>query len=178
MSIQLLLTFSLYFFMLSLPEKSNDQSASWRYSLRDREPVKTKEVADMSTHAIATFQIKSWDEKPYNEIEGLPKLTRASVTKSCKGDIEGEGMLEYLMMYRADGSASFVGLERIVGRLGGRSGSFVLQHSGVFEGGVAKATYFVVPGSGTGDLHGLRGEGSFASGHAQEYPMTLDYDFE
>lgn len=132
----------------------------------------------MSTHATATFEIKSWDEKPYNEIEGLPKLSRASVAKSFKGDIEGEGTLEYLMMYRADGSASFVGLERIVGRVSGRSGSFVLQHSGVFEGGVAKATYFVVPGSGTGDLLGLRGEGSFASGHAQDYPMTLDYDFE
>ncbi|MGH7451983.1 MAG: DUF3224 domain-containing protein [bacterium] len=82
-----------------------------------------------------------------NEIEGLPKLTRASVTKSFKGDIEGEGTLEYLMMYRADGSASFVGLERIVGRLSGRSGSFVFQHSGVFEGGVAKATYLLAASS-------------------------------
>jgi Protein of unknown function (DUF3224) len=172
------LIFLLYFFTLSLAEKSNDQSASWRYSLRDREPVKTKEVAEMSTHAIATFEMKSWDEKPYNETEGLPKLTRASVAKSFKGDIEGEGTLEYLMMYRTDGSASFIGLERLVGRLGGRAGSFVLQHSGTFEGGVAKATYFVVPGSGTGELHGLRGEGSFASGHAQQYPITLDYDFE
>ena len=132
----------------------------------------------MSTHAIATFSMKHWDEKPYNEIEGLPKLTRASVAKSFKGDIEGEGTLEYLMMYRPDGSASFVGLERIVGRLGGRSGSFVLQHSGVFEGGLAKAAYFVVSGSGTGELRGLHGEGSFASGHAQEYPMTLDYNFD
>lgn len=132
----------------------------------------------MNTHAIAAFEVKSWSEKPYNEIEGLPKLTRASVAKSFKGDIEGEATLEYLMMYRVDGSASFIGLERIVGRLGNRSGSFVLQHSGAFESGVAKATYFVVPGSGTGELSGLRGEGSFAAGHAQEYPMTLDYDFE
>jgi hypothetical protein len=137
-----------------------------------------KETTNMNMHATATFEMKSWDEKPYNEIEGLPKFTRASVTKSFKGDVEGEGALEYLMMYRADGSASFVGLERIVGRLGGRSGSFVLQHSGVFEGGVAKAAYFVVPGSGTGELRGLRGKGDFASGHADEYPMTLDYDFE
>jgi hypothetical protein len=178
MSIQFLLTFLLYFFTLSLPGKSIDKSAGRIHSVQNREPVKTKETANMSTHATATFEIKSWDEKPYNEIEGLPKLTRASVTKSFKGDIEGEGTLEYLMMYRADGSASFIGLERVVGRLGGRSGSFVLQHSGTFEGGVAKATYFVVLGSGTGDLRGLRGEGSFASAHAQQYPMTLDYDFE
>ena len=132
----------------------------------------------MSTHATATFEVKSWDEKPYDEMDGAPKLTRASITKSFEGDIEGEATLEYLMVHRDDGSANFVGLERIVGRLGDRSGSFVLQHSGTFEGGTAKATWFVVPGSGTGDMRGLRGEGGFASGHADSYLITLDYDFE
>ena len=132
----------------------------------------------MSKRATATFQVKSWDEKPYNEIDEGPKLTRTSVTKSFRGDIEGEGTLEYLMIHRDDGSASFVGLERVVGRVGDRSGSFVLQHSGTFEGGTAKATWFVVPGSGTGDLRGLRGEGGFASAHAEDYPITLEYDFE
>jgi hypothetical protein len=132
----------------------------------------------MSTHATATFEVESWDEKPYDEMEGGPKLTRASITKSFKGDIEGEGRLEYLMIYRDDGSANFVGLERIIGRVGDRSGSFVLQHSGTFEGDRAQATWFVVPGSGTGDLRGLRGEGGFASGHAESYPITLDYGFD
>ncbi|MFQ5890570.1 MAG: DUF3224 domain-containing protein [Gemmatimonadota bacterium] len=132
----------------------------------------------MSTRATATFQVKTWDEKPYDEIDEGPKLTRASVTKSFRGDIEGEGSLEYLMIHRDDGSASFVGLERVVGRVGDRSGSFVLQHSGTFEGGTAKATWFVVPRSGTGELRGLRGEGGFASAHAERYPITLEYDFE
>jgi hypothetical protein len=132
----------------------------------------------MSTRATVTFEIKSWDEKPYDEIGGGAKLTRASVTKAFHGDIEGEGRVEYLMVYRGDGTASFVGLERVLGQVGSRSGSFVLQHNGTFEGGVAKATYVVVPGSGTGDLRGLRGEGSFASGHAQHYPMTFDYDLD
>jgi hypothetical protein len=131
----------------------------------------------MRTRATATFEVKGWDETPYNEVEGLAKLTRASVAKSYQGDIEGAGTLEYLMVYRPDGSANFVGLERIVGRLAGRAGSFVLQHSGTFEGGTAKVTWLVVPGSGTGELRGLRGEGGFASGHAQRYPITLDYEF-
>jgi hypothetical protein len=82
------------------------------------------------------------------------------------------------MMHRDDGSASFIGLERVVGRIGERSGSFILQHSGTFEGGTAKASWFVVPGSGAGELRGLRGDGGFASAHAEEYTMTLDYDFE
>lgn len=132
----------------------------------------------MSTRAKATFQLKSWDEKPYSEVPGEPKLTRASVAKSFHGDIEGEGTLEYLLFHRTDGSASFIGLERVVGRVGNRSGSFVLQHSGTFEGGTATARWFVVPGSGTGDLRGLHGEGGFASAHAEHYPITLDYDLE
>jgi hypothetical protein len=133
----------------------------------------------MSTRATATFQVKTWEVKPYQELDGGAKLTRESVINSFQGDIEGESTLEYLMFYGEDGSASFVGLERIVGRVGGRSGSFVLQHSGTFEGGSVKSTYRVVPGSGTGELRGLRGEGSFTlTGHAQDYPFTLDYDFE
>ena len=132
----------------------------------------------MSTHAAPIFRVKTWDEKPFSEVVDGPKLTRVSVTKSFSGDIEGEGTLEYLMAYREDGSASFIGLERVVGRIGDRSGSFVLQHTGTFEGGTAQATWVVVPGSGTGDLQGLRGAGGFASAHAEEYPMTLDYDFE
>lgn len=88
----------------------------------------------MSIHATATFEVKAWEEKPYDEIDEGPKLTRASVTKSFSGDIEGEGTVEYLMIHRDDGSASFVGLERVVGRVGDRSGSFVLQHTGTFEG--------------------------------------------
>ena len=130
----------------------------------------------MTKSANARFTIKSWDEKPYSEGEDLPKMTRASVTTTFTGDIEAEGRVEYLMMYRADGSATFVGLERVVGRVGDKSGSFVLQRAGVFEAGQAKESYSVIPGSATGELRGLRGEGSTALGHATEYSFTLDYE--
>ena len=126
--------------------------------------------------ANARFAIKNWDEKAYSEGEDLPRLTRASVRKTFTGDIEGEGQVEYLMMYRSDGSATFVGLERVSGRLSAKSGSFVLQRTGVFEGGQAKESYSVVPGSATGELRGLRGEGRSAVGHGMEHPFTLDYE--
>ena|SRR5215813_7526390 len=132
----------------------------------------------MSEHAVAAFALKSWDEKPYGEMEGLPKLTRVSATKSYQGDIAGEGKVEYLMMYRDDGTATFTGLERVVGTVGSRSGSFVFQHGGTFEGGVAKIGVSVVPGSGTEALRGLKGQGEFAVGHQPPYKMTLEYDFE
>ena len=132
----------------------------------------------MKTTAQARFAIKSWDEKPYSEAEGEPKLTRASVIKTYTGDIEGEGRIEYIMMYRADGSATFVGIERISGRLGGKSGSFVLERTGVFEEGQAKESYAVIKGSGTGELSGIKGEGKSAVGHGMEHPFTLSYVFE
>lgn len=126
--------------------------------------------------AKGRFRITAWDEKPLSDDPDLPKLTRASVTKSFSGEIEGESHVEYLMMYRADGSASFVGLERVSGRIGSRSGTFVLQRIGGFEDGVAKESYSVVPGSATGDLQGLTGEGSSAVGHGMEHPFELSYD--
>jgi hypothetical protein len=80
------------------------------------------------------------------------------------------------MAYASDGSATFVGLERITGELAGKAGSFVLQRTGVFEGGVAKESYSVVPGSGTGALKGLKGEGTSAVGHGMEHPFTMTWE--
>jgi len=131
----------------------------------------------MKQNANARFAITSWDEKPYSEGQGLPKLTRASVIKTLTGDIEGESLSEYLMMYREDGSASFVGLERVVGRIGAKSGTFVLQRSGAFENGQAKESYTVVAGSATGELAGLRGEGRSDVGHGLEHAFSLDFEF-
>jgi len=132
----------------------------------------------MPQHATATFEIKSWNEAPWNETDGSPKLTHATVAKAYQGDINGEGKLEYLMMYRADGSATVTGLERVVGSVGGRQGSFVLQHTGAFEHGVATVTLSVVPGSGTEELRGLKGEGQFAVGHEPPFKMKLEFSFE
>ena len=131
----------------------------------------------MKKTATARFAIKTWDEKPFGEGPDLPKLTRASVAKTFTGDIEGEGQVEYLMMYRGDGSATFVGLERIVGRIGSKTGTFVLQRTGLFENGQAKESYSVIPGSGTGELLGLSGDGSSSVGHGMEHPFELSYEF-
>ena len=131
----------------------------------------------MTTHVTGTIETKTWGEQPYDEIEGLPKLTRGSMTESFHGDIEGDATVETVMVYRDDGSASFVGLQRVIGRIGDRSGSFVLQASGTFEGGTGKCAWLVVPGSGTGDLRGLQGEGGYVW-DGQTTRLTLDYDFE
>ena len=132
----------------------------------------------MKRTANARFVIRSWDEKPYGEGPELPRLTRATVAKTFTGDIEGEGHVEYLMMYRSDGSASFVGLERLTGRIDGKSGTFVLERTGAFENAQAKESYVVIPGSGTGELRALRGQGASAVGHGTDYPFTLVYELD
>jgi hypothetical protein len=132
----------------------------------------------MSTHATGTFEIKSWDEAPYLQLDGERKLTRASVVQLAGGDLQGEVSAEILMFYRADGTASYTGLTHVTGRLGEREGSFALRSTGEFDGTTARSTLEVVPGSGTGALAGLRGTGESASTHADypHVPYTLDYD--
>ena len=132
----------------------------------------------MKGKVTARFAIGSWDEHPYGEGAGLPTLKRATVAKSYTGDIEGEGQVEYLMMYRADGSAAFVGLERIMGRVGGKAGSFVLQRTGTYQGDIASESYAVIAGSGTGELQGLRGDGTSSVGHGSEHPFVLNYELD
>src|SRR5690349_13897648 len=46
----------------------------------------------MRKSANARFAITNWDEKPIGDDQ--PKLTRASVTKTLTGDIEGESHVE------------------------------------------------------------------------------------
>jgi len=88
------------------------------------------------------------------------------------------GTSESLLFYRADGTSSFVTLMRLAGTLDGRSGSFVLQGHGTYDGTTARVETHVIEGSGTGELAGLRGTGESVSGHADYpyMPLTLRYN--
>ena len=132
-------------------------------------------MATTTPHATGTFTPTTWDERAYAELEGAPKLTHAHVTNSYAGDIEGEGTSDSLMFYSDDATATYFGFERVVGKLDGRSGSFVLQGSGTWKDGAATTTWSVVPGSGTGELKGLRGDGGFTTGRETEISYSLDY---
>ncbi|MEM7481790.1 MAG: DUF3224 domain-containing protein [Acidobacteriota bacterium] len=129
----------------------------------------------MTENPSTTFEIRSWNEIAYSEGDDGRKLTRAQISKGFSGVIEGEGTLDYLMTYRPDGSASFVGQELVTGQVGGREGSFVLHHAGSYAKGIASAICTVVPGSGTGALAGLQGEGTFSTGHAERH--VFDFEF-
>src|SRR4051794_3221992 len=132
----------------------------------------------MSTHAQGTFEISSWDENPYVELDGGAKLTRASVGQAFSGDLEGEGSVEWLMCYREDKTADFVGLQRFVGRLGSRSGSFVMRTQGTFDGEEAVGKVSGVPGWATDEVGVLPGAGAFLAPHGSTPSVDRDYDFQ
>lgn len=129
--------------------------------------------------ATAKFngKIEGWDESTIAELQSGGKLTQASVKQSFSGDVEGDGSVEWLMCYRPDQTAEFVGMQRVVGRLGDRSGSFVmLQIDGTFDGAVARGKLTIVPGSGTDELAGLSGEGEFNAPLGGEPAVQLEYE--
>jgi hypothetical protein len=130
----------------------------------------------MSTHVDGTFKVEDWQEEQYGSLGDGRKLSRASVKQSISGDIEGSGSVEWLMCYRPDETADFVGLQQVDGKLGDRSGSFVLRTSGTFDGQVAKGELVVVPGSGTGELDGIDGRGEFKAPLGSEAYVSLDYE--
>jgi hypothetical protein len=130
----------------------------------------------MKITGTATLSMQTWDEKPYTEVDGDRKLTRTQATFAYTGDLEAAGAVEYLMAYCPGGLGNFVGLERIVGRLGARTGSFVVQHTGTFEPTSVNTRWEFVPGSGTGELEGLSGGGELVlSGHG---PYNISFEYE
>lgn len=131
----------------------------------------------MATRAKATFAVKSWDEQTSSEVDGHLKITHANVVFTYSGEVEGEGAMQYLMLYRDDNaSAAVIGMERITGRLAGRSGSFVLQHRGGYTDGVASGEFDVVEGSASGELVGLRGHGTAIARKDGSTEFTIEYE--
>lgn len=144
----------------------------------------SKEQHDMTTvkphtrtHAEAKVIVRSSEAKPYDQTAG-PALVEIYISETFTGDIEGESTVRALQVLRNDRSASFVSMQRFRGKLGGCQGTFVLQGQEIVKNGKIKATWFVVPGSGTDDFSGLRGEGGFEGDFGKGSRGTLDYWFE
>lgn len=72
------------------------------------------------------------------------------------------------------GSAGYVAIEHFMGSVSGRSGSFVLQHSGVMNRGDAQLTVTIVPDSGTKELAGISGTLEIDNDQGQ-HSYLLDY---
>jgi hypothetical protein len=144
----------------------------------ERRRVQMSSKPSQRTHAEAKIAVQTYEPEPYDESADAPALVRIHVEERFSGDIEGAGVANFLQVSLAEDSASFVGLERVTGRVGERSGTFVLQDEGTLEGTTVSGRWFVVPGSGTAELDGLRGEGGFTAQVGEGADVTLDYWFE
>ena len=82
------------------------------------------------THATGRIEVRTYEPQSYEEVDEGPNLVEIHVSESFRGDIEGEGVVRFLQAQRKDGSASFVGIERVTGTLGGRQGTFLLPRRG------------------------------------------------
>ena len=130
------------------------------------------------TNAKATITVQKYEPVEYDKRTEAPVLAKIHVEETFSGDIDGNGIVEFLQAARMDGSASFVGIERVTAKIAGRQGTFLLQDAGTVEGNVVSGDWFVIPGSGTDQLEGLRGEGGFRANLGEGAEVHLDYWFE
>ena len=111
----------------------------------------------MASHASGTFEVKL-SPQPLADPAADPMLGRMTIDKTFSGDLQAASKGEMLMAQTSvKGSAGYVAIERASGTLQGRSGTFVLQHTGTMNRGAAQLSVTVVPDSGTGELTGLTG---------------------
>ncbi len=127
--------------------------------------------------ATGQFEVKLTPQAPPAAIESA-RLGRMSIDKQFQGDLIGHSLGEMLAVHtEVKGSAGYVALERVEGSLGGRKGSFVLQHSGTMNRGASTLTLTVVPDSGTGELAGLTGSMTIDIVDGQ-HKYAMDYQID
>jgi len=131
----------------------------------------------MHNEENCTFKIAEWSESPIQVFENGAKLSSAKVTQDYHGAITGQGTVDYQMAYTVNGTAKFVGFETIQGVVAHKTGTFVIQHTGVFEEGKAKSRWSIVEGAGTGELRDLAGNGTYEAGHGEDAHVSFNYHF-
>jgi len=117
----------------------------------------TNKEPKVNGHASGSFEIKMAPQ-PITEEEKKTIAVRMTSDKQFHGDLEGTSTGEMLGVFTAvKDSAGYVALERVSGKLKGRTGTFILQHSSTMARGAQQQSIMVVPDSGTDQLAGLAG---------------------
>ena len=133
----------------------------------------------MTQHASGPFEVKVTPQKPDTQVARSANLGRLTIDKRYHGDLEASAKGEMLATQsEVKGSAGYVALERVTGKLHGRSGSFVLQHSATMQRGAAQSSITVVPDSGTGELTGLSGSMRITVAPDGAHSYELDFRIE
>ena len=133
----------------------------------------------MTQRANGSFDVKVTPQKPDTQIARAANLSRLTIDKRFHGDLEGISKGEMLALQtEVKGSAGYVALERVTGKLLGHSGSFVLHHSATMNRGEPDAQISVVPDSATGELRGLSGKMTISvaadGAHSYQFDFKID----
>jgi Protein of unknown function (DUF3224) len=135
----------------------------------------------MTSRATGTFEVKVIPQVPEDGAEN-PPVVRMLLDKQFHGDLEGASKGQMLAAATAvQGSAGYVAMEQVDGTLHGRTGTFVLQHSGTMDRGKPQLSVTVVPDSGTGRLVGLSGRMDIiieGGKHSYEFEYALNPETE
>ena len=126
--------------------------------------------------ARGSLDVAMESEPPFLEQDGV-SLNRNVVRKEFSGDVVGVSEAQMIAAFTdTPGSAGYVAIERFEGTVDGKSGSFVLQHSGVMNRGDAQLTVVIVPDSGAGELAGISGTLEIDNDEG-EHSYVLDYEY-
>jgi hypothetical protein len=128
----------------------------------------------MTKRASGTFEVKLTPQDDGSE--SVPG--RMAIDKQFQGDIEGTSKGQMLMASSGvAGSAGYVAIEKITGTVGGKPGSFYLQHNGIMTRGEGQLAITVIPDTGTDELVGLSGTMNIiiADGkHSYEFDYSIE----
>lgn len=109
------------------------------------------------THASGTFDVKIGPVGEADSADGIT-MGRMVGTKEFQGDFTGTSIVQMLHSgTESAGSRAYVAIERMVGTLGGKHGSFVLMHRGSMNKDGQELSVIVAPNSGTGELAAIAG---------------------
>jgi hypothetical protein len=126
--------------------------------------------------ASGTFDVKLSPQGSEDKADGS-SLARMAIDKQFHGDLQGVSKGQMLVAGTdVKTSSGYVAIERIAGTLNERSGSFVLQHSGIMTADSEQQNIAVVPDSGEGQLAGLTGKMTIriaAGKHSYIFEYTL-----
>jgi hypothetical protein len=125
-------------------------------------------------NASAPFTNDRYDEEAYGEADGA-ELSRVHISRTFTGDLEGESTAEILIA-KTEGGGGYVGHDVITGTLNGMAGTFVIQHGGILSPDGVTNTGTIVPGTGTGELAGIAGEGTLLADEQGNHTLTLEYE--
>lgn len=125
-------------------------------------------------HATGPFDVQITPQPADAYADGA-SLARFTIDKQFHGDLEATSKGQMLSAAGGvKGSAGYVAIERVSGTLGGRRGSFVLQHDGMMNRGAPTLVITIVPDSGSEELAGLAGTMAIDITNGK-HAYTLDY---